>query len=399
MRRATRWSLVAWLYCSAVSTGVSTAGCVPDLPPDAATHTTSAAICGDGYVDLAAGEQCDPGPNAGWGAGNLCNADCQVECGDGGFLWPVNNHCYQALPNAADLDPSAVNQCNNNGGHVVTFGSGQEFSAVMLSGVNDVGPFWVGLTTYASRPYVSEDGFEPGWAATCPGCYAYTSDPTMPLRPWIGAWGDAGADAAAIASYEQCVAAYSNPGTYWCQYPCYGLPATHVVCEREPIGEQYTQCDAGVCVDLVVTQGRKHYLYIDTPTAPEEAEAQCVLGGGTLVVLESPEEREQLWKQLKWLTQPPARFWIGLREVPNQTTGTTDWVWDDGTAADGPSAHPSEWGDNQPSDPAATSRAYVRHIPQGIDDTLARNDEAEDALPFVCQFPGPDDGAQGAKAP
>ena len=394
MRRATRWSLVAWLYCSAVGAGASTTGCVPDLPPDGVTGTASAAICGDGYVDLAAGEQCDPGANAGWGAGNVCNAKCQVECGDGGFVWPVNNHCYQVMSNASDLDPGAVSQCNN-GGHVVTFGSEAEFGAVAWA--NDVGPFWVGLTTAASRPYVSEESFEPGWSATCPGCYAYTPDPTVPLRPWVGAWGDAGEDAA--ASYEQCVAAYSSPGTYWCQYPCYGLPSTRVVCEREPIGEQYTQCDAGVCVNLVVTQGRKHYLYIDTPTAPEEAEAQCTLGGGMLVVFESPEEREQLWKQLRMLTEPPARFWIGLHQMLNQTTGMAEWVWDDGISAEGSTAHPSEWGDNEPSEPGATSRAYVRHIPQGIDDTLARNDEAEDLLPFVCQFPGPGVDTPSALAP
>ena len=378
---------MAWLYCSAVGTAASTVGCVPDLPPDAATHSSSAAICGDGYVDLGAGEQCDPGPNPGWGAGSVCNAKCQIECGDGGYLWPVNNHCYQVMETAADLDPAAVSQCNS-GAHVVTFGSREEFSAVAW--LNDAGPFWVGLTTAASRPYVSEEGFEPGWSATCPGCYAYTSDPTKPLRSWVGEWGDAGEDAAGIASYEQCVAAYSDPGTFWCQYPCYGLPATRVVCEREPIGAQYSQCEAGMCIDLVVTSARKHYLYVDTPAEPADAEAQCKAGGGTLVVLESPEEREQLWKQLKTLPAWPARFWIGLQRVQDPATGAALWVWDDGTPANA-LAYPSEWGDGEPSEPGATSRAYVRHVFQGIDDTLARNDEPEDKLPFVCQFPGPDD--------
>lgn len=380
---------MAWLYCSAVGAAASTAGCVPDLPPDASTRSSSAAICGDGYVDLSAGEQCDPGPNGGWGSGSVCNANCQIECGDGGFLWPVNNHCYEVMASAADLDPGAVSQCNS-GAHVVTFGSQQEFAAVAWA--HDAGPFWVGLTTAASRPYVSEESFEPGWSATCPGCYAYTSDPTKPLRAWVGEWGDAGEDAAVTANYEQCVAAYSDPATFWCQYPCYGLPATRVVCEREPIGEQYSQCgDAGTCIDLVVTRTRKHYLYVDVPAAPAKAEARCTAGGGTLVVLESPEEREQLWKQLKMLPAPPARFWIGLQQVQDPATGVAKWVWDNGTPAEGPSAYPSEWGDGEPSASGATSRAYVRHVSQGIDDTLARNDEAETELPFVCEFPGPDD--------
>ena len=381
MRRATRRTLVAWLYCAAGGAAALGLGCIPDLPADATDHTVSSALCGDGYVDLSAGEQCDPGPNAGWDTIGVCNAKCQIEC-DGGFVWPVNNHCYQVALTAADLDPGAISQCS--GGHVVTFGSEEEFNSVTWAW-NGLGLFWVGLTTSAGRPYVSEGTYEPGWASTCPGCYAYTPDPRVPLRGW-----DEGGALDAGGVSEQCVAAYSDPDVSWCQYPCVGEPNTHVVCEREPVGEQYTQCDAGLCIDLVVTRGKKHYVYEDTPTAPDAAEAQCVAAGGTLVVFGSRDEREQLWKQLSFMVEPPSRFWIGLQRVDNRDAGTSTWVWDDGTSADAPDANASPWGDQQPVDPGKTWRAYMRHSPEGIDDTLARNDETETLLPFVCQFRGDD---------
>ncbi len=367
-------SIFAWIS-SVLLIGLG-GSCLQDLPPNAAPATTSG-FCGDGYIDLDAGEQCDPGPNAGAASLGVCTADCQVECG-AGLVWPANHHCYQVAATAADLDPDAITECS--GGHVVTFGSEAEFSAVAAAA--NVGPFWVGLTTSATRPYVSEVSYEPGWAATCPGCYAHTPTPDQPLPRY---------PEGGLAS-EQCVAAFSDPQiAAWFQYPCADEPNTRVVCEREPVGVQFTDCEAGICVDLVVTHGAKRYVYESAPATADAAEAACKSAGARLVVLQSRDEREQLWRQLSLLNDPPDRVWIGLAlgdagAMDAGDAGVAAWVWEDGTSADGAGAYPSPWGDRQPAVPGVTTRAYLRHSPGDIDDTLARNDESETELPYVCEF-------------
>src|SRR5262249_34133369 len=106
--------------------------------------------------------------------------------------------------------------------------------------------------------------------------------------------------------------------------------------------------------------------------------------------------------------QPPA-IWIGLSQVPNvaiandagtdaETGGTGDaapgsWVWADGIQAD---AYASPWAGNEPHTTGSglTTRAYMTHVDDLSDDTLAHNMPPPNGgqLQFVCEFPGPDGG-------
>src|SRR5690606_29465159 len=55
----------------------------------------SLADCGDGYVNVAAGEQCDTG-----GPSSFCNANCQLtDCGDG--ITDIGEDCDAAGQSAA----------------------------------------------------------------------------------------------------------------------------------------------------------------------------------------------------------------------------------------------------------------------------------------------------------
>jgi hypothetical protein len=301
------------------------------------------------------------------------------------------------------MNSGATKECSQAGGYVVTFASDEEFTFV-ASHV-DAGAFWVGLHGNGNlNHYNPSAASEPGWATSCSGCYAHTANPTMALPK-----GDAGGSGQAI-----CVEAFSDPAKSWVQIPCTGVnPPPYVVCEFEPAGRQSRQCGAAVCIDLVWTYGKKSYVYSAQPTTADEAEQACdQLGpGGRLVVFQSRDEREQLWKQLERVGMPPA-IWIGLSQIGPSDGGMPDaadagdagdagtirptgWLWDDDAA---PDAHPSPWAESEPRTSGAglTSRAYgwKEGIPVGSDDTLARNDAlALDAtLPYVCEIAVGDGG-------
>ena len=356
--------------------------CVPDLPPDqspvdasaeAADESKPPAVpgCGDGIIQLDRGEQCDPGvalaPDATAGA---CNSACQILC-PSGFVWSQNNHCYSFDgQQATSLDQQAVSRCIG-ASHVVTFASEDEFQAVV--GNLQPGAFWVGLDPVlgASNEYTPLTLFEPGWDPTCSGCYAHTADAAAPLP----------------GGPQGCIEAVSDAGASWQQYPCNDAGRIHVVCEREPNGLQSQSCDAGVCIDLVWTHLQKRYVFVGTKMGGDDAETQCGAIGGTLVVLQSRDEREQLWHELARMSgnKVPGSIWIGL----SQRSGA--WVWDDDA---GPDAYPSPWGDKQPS--GNGSRAYLVETLAALtplDTTLAKNDvNALTPLPFVCQIPATDSG-------
>src|SRR5579863_639703 len=64
---------------------VAAGACIPDLPQDQTVPPppASGGTCGDGYIDLAAGEECDPGvPDA---ASLGCSDRCKVTCS--GLKW------------------------------------------------------------------------------------------------------------------------------------------------------------------------------------------------------------------------------------------------------------------------------------------------------------------------
>jgi hypothetical protein len=403
-------------------------GCIPDLPPNKDTSGTvdsgpapdvlaildtgapldaSSALdasaghaCGDGYIDLEAGEQCDP-PSGADAAPGVCSATCKMQCP--GFVWAGNNHCYWAAPGSAtSLNNAAENACLTYGfEHVVTFASEAEFQAVEqnlhLQKTDPLlktdPPYWVGLTTEAQRSYVSLVNYEPGWDSTCPGCFAHTDAKGALTRyqdPIDGGF-----------TSQQCVAASPDElDVAWHERPCMQpsslsatLFKTRIVCEREPLGAQFAPCEAGICIDLVATHGAKRYVLVTQPATADQAALSCALLGGRLIVLGSRDEREQLWAQLSVTPAPPLRVWIGLTQKDGGAPvdgSAPSWVWDDGTEADAPDAYPPPWGDRLPVAVGTTSRAYLRAYAGEIDDTLARNDEpAADVqtMPFVCELP------------
>jgi hypothetical protein len=383
-------------------------GCIPDLPADRATSEAGigveggglpdadagfdagpVSLCGDGYIDLEAGEQCDPGPGATSLTG-VCSAKCQMECA-AGFVWSRNNHCYWYWADAGTttvLDPNALSACDSLAGHVVTFASEAEFEAIEqnLQLPKTDPPFWIGLGSMDGRSYVSDSiaPYEPGWDPTCPGCYAaLNSDGMIPRY----------LDTDGGLSSQACVAAFPDGlDSLWHQRPCSGVK-TRVLCEREPVGAQYSPCEAGMCLDLVATWANKRYVLSTVATTADVAEQSCAALRGRLVVLQSRDEREQLWLQLSRAAPTVSRVWIGLSLQDGGLlgdSGSSQWVWDDGTAVEAPDAYPPPWGDRQPAAIGSTPRAYLRAFMGEIDDTLARNDEPVQTIqtmPYVCELP------------
>lgn len=331
--------------------------------------------CGDGIIQLSRGEQCDPGvtlaPDATSGA---CTADCKMACGDAGFVWKGNNHCYTLDPRpAGSLDEVASGYCTQIGAHIVTFASDTELGEVVTN-VNPGGPFWVGFDPFVgeANEYTALAQFEPGWSPTCPGCYAQTADATAPLP----------------GSPQGCVEALSEPDASWQQYPCSDAGKIRVICEREPTGTIAERCDGGVCIDVVWTFGQKSYLFVSgsQKASAAGAEAYCQSFGGSLVVLQSRDEREQLWRELgKASVGQPGSFWIGLSNRHGS------WIWDDDAGLD---AYPSPFGAN-PSG-GNGSQAYLSWtsaLPTPVNQTLAHDDvAATTVLDFVCQLPPTDGG-------
>jgi hypothetical protein len=368
--------------------------CIPDLPSiqqtDAGQMDASVSLCGDGIVELSAGEQCDPGPGAGDAGVGGCSASCQMECLSGAPSWSVNHHCYDLVGSQGAGSLRAANGVCPGASHVVTFASEEEFQHV-LPLLNGQGAFWVGISTSSSSssPY-AEAPFEPGWTLGCPGCYAHTLTPDADLPSFPGADIDGGT--------LDCFAALSDSTQSWQRYPCRGLSRQllDVICELEPVGRQSKPCPAGICIDLVKTQGVKSYVYQENRSTPDGASRACVALGGRLVVLQSRDEREQLWRELYRLTVPPSAVWIGLSQVSPGSYQDPEgsWAWDDHTPADGPGAYPAEWAVGEPLrfGHAGTSRAFLYHDDHSpaVDDTLARNEPTltiSGTLPYVCEIP------------
>ena len=407
MTRSAAWAVVAACGVAGGATA-SVASCIPDLPSepphsDAGVLAAPAGYCGDGYIDPAAGEECDPGVTPGDAGIAGCTATCKVDC-SGGWIWPNNLHCYQAIGTAwSAKNPvygfqPATNLCQARGpgnAHVVTFASDEEFQAV--TGALDAGTFWVGLSL-GTPGYASFAMYEPGWSTSCSGCFARTVGPDAGLTPYLD--GSAPADAGPV----ECVIASSQPQQPWQQYPCALTPSPRrpspvsVICEFEPVGRRSMPCEAGTCIDLAVTHGSKRYVYQERAASADQAEAACSALHGHLVVLQSSDEREQLWRELSQVVSQPREVWIGLAQVGGTPRQRPTWQWDDNQPAQ---AYASEWGDLQPTprslNPAlatTTTRAYLQHAspvsPAPYDDTLAHNDNGSvSMLPYVCQIPVP----------
>jgi hypothetical protein len=358
--------------------------CIPDLPqdspagpesgaPDAAAEaegSTPVARCGDGVIEIGRGEQCDPGVTLAPDASLYgCTAACQMVCA--GYVWPQNDHCYTVAKSAADIQLASSN-CGT-AAHVVTFASDSELGAV-LGGLDAGRAFWVGMTPYAGEVngYGAFAAFEPGWSPACPGCFAHTADAQAPLP---------GGPAPGEAAY--CVEAMSDPDASWQQYPCSDGGKIGVVCEREPVGGYGAKCDGGVCIELVWSFGAKRYVYVSTRMTATDAEAHCNALGGTLVVLQSRDEREQLWFEIAKLV-PPDAFWIGL------SLRAGAWVWDDEAGVD---AYAAPWAEGQPGAGAQATLSQTIEQPQPVDDTLATTSVSTALRPSVCQIAVVDGGS------
>lgn len=377
--RLDRLTLVVALSAGgcAVAGVLGPSGCIPDLPSNSSPVASDAQaevappapFCGDGIVDLALGEQCDPGAGTAIG----CTASCKVDC-DGGFHWSANDHCYiNVPPGAGSIDEATMNRCTGSTTHVVTFASGQELAAVV--GAIDAGSFWVGMLESVAK-FDSVTTLEPGWEPGCSGCFAQVSDPTMPLPPATDAGGQA------------CVEGFSDLDASWEQYPCTNARRIPVICEREPQGRLSQACtiaDAGAeCFPLRFTYGRKTYVFVRQAAPADYAEQQCESLGGTLVVLQSRDEREQLWKEIGKIegAATPYALWIGLSA---HDEAGVDWIWADDASAD---AYAPVWADHEPRD--GGPQAYLVNnggSPQLVDDTLAHAPLSPVFYPYVCQLP------------
>jgi hypothetical protein len=152
------------------------------------------------------------------------------------------------------------------------------------------------------------------------------------------------------------------------------------VCEREPLGSLSQLCDAGgYCMQLVWTYGQKRYLFVTSGAHATTAEARCERLGGTLVVLDSRDEREELWHELSSFPVPYTQIWVGL-----SPDGDGGWVWADGTPYGAPEAGPPPWAIGEPSDAGPVALFGINT--RSVDNTLAHAYGPELELPFVCQF-------------
>ena len=166
----------------------------------------------------------------------------------------------------------------------------------------------------------------------------------------------------------------------WLQVPC-GGPRRATVCEREPVGTRATTCAGGYCFTLPTTAGQKSYLVSFLPGSLAQSVESCsLLDGGSLVMLDSAEEREQLAHEVLIHDDSIVQqdVWIGLV----QDAGT--WTWEDGVPL-GKSARPVPWGNAQPG-AAAGVRAFMRLAATAYDTQLVYADDG-DASPrvFACQ--------------
>lgn len=385
--RAVRVGWACALSASLAAALASAGACLPDLAAlpeegEDASSPAQAVACGDGIIDTLddggdAGESCDPGDAQSAGC-ERCQFVCSGAIDDAG-------HCYFMADPTSTIS-AALSACRAAKAHLVTFSSRREFDfATSFLASHDAGnaAFWVGLykrSDLNSAYGPPTDLNEPGWpraSNTCPGCFAIGADEA-------GAFALRAGDAASSEGPD-CLVAENGE---WLQVPCVettppSLYAT--LCEREPVGERGQLCTGqGVCMTIPSTVGSKRYVLHVVPATADGAAAYCRNNyNGSLVVLETPEEREQLVREIMLNRNgllAPATVWIGL----SLSEGGA-WAWDDGVVANG-APRPLPWGSEQPAG-AGARRAFLR-IGDQFDTQLARSEDdagADARRPFVCQ--------------
>lgn len=341
--------------------------CLPDVTVEGGAQ---ARPCGDGVVDLAAGEECDPGPDAGEAGVVGCTGDCRVSCA--GVIDPTSRHCYFAGPPTARLQ-AGRDGCGGQRAHLVTFASVDELAFVDRRVLGDSGAAleWVNLdrVDVDGAAEWHTDTTAAGWSGACPGCFAKAP-------PEAGAFpnSDGGLGGACV------LWARAYPYS-WLSIPCdvgaFAQLAT--VCEREVVGALSRPCDGGACLAVPTTAADRTYLYAATPRAWSDAASACgaiagPTGPGRLFVPRSAEEREEVTRAV---AAKGASFWIGLSRAGGA------WTWADGKALTS-LVYPLPWGDQAPE--ATGTAAWVAADPNRYDVGLAHAGDAATARPFVCAF-------------
>jgi hypothetical protein len=380
-----------------VTLAVTTAtwSCLPDIavatvapadanPPDG--EPILQAVCGDGVVDLDAGEGCDPGEVQGATFGCSAPHDgggCAIDCPEGGLVDPKTGHCYFVAPSERQQS-TANDACRARGAHLVTFTSDEELATVSAwSGWPDAGGVWIGLSLDgAQRAYTQVVAMEPGVSdpplggGRCEGCFARAQNwPKTPFPPL------ALADGGTLRG--SCVASLSDASATWFQSPCDTVVATlQTVCERESFGQTIHQCGTLWCFEARSTLGNKRYLYFPTAMTADDAKASCVSLGGRLAVWRSRQERDEIARELETRTPAniPLSVWIGLSNAGGV------WTWDDGEVLE---AHPVPWGAGEPVAVSDAARAVMRLSSGDYDTQLAHAAPAAGVYPFVCEIPPP----------
>lgn len=372
-----RFTLVGFMFgCAAVG---AVNACLPELEalpvvPAEGGSPTEVTGCGDGIIATNddggdAGESCDPGS----GAANGCNKDCTISCA--GVVGP-SGHCY-FLADPSDYE-QALKNCNTVGGHVVTIGSENE--AALVARVADGGTYRVGLllddnlsiVAYKTPLFVEEPGW-PGTRTSCPGCLAFGANDAGEFAPLVP---DSGTD-------HRCLVA--GPDGQWLQVACKDSDAgVATICEREPVGQRSQSCGGPLCTTLPSTAGKKRYVVSISPATATQADEFCrSYPGGSLVVFDSREEREELAREIRQLVpasqqNPVLTAWIGLAKTDDR------WQWADGVdSLDG--GRPAPWANTQPA-PTGKGRAYMRLDVTAFDTQLAiAGDDDSASRLFICQ--------------
>jgi hypothetical protein len=352
--------------------------CLPDLVIGVAP-----AVCGDGFIDPDAGEECDPG--SALDAGSLSNAcvSCKVTCVVGGFSTfedPATQHCYfetGETATALGTPDAATGECEAWGGHVVRFVSEAELALVAKNAATD--PFWVGIQrTAAGVWHPIETTVEPGWSNECVGCFAPSN-----------VEGGIPEDPTALIPNGACVMGYV--AQTWVETQCSAKdPAfsRFTICEREPPGARTRTCGSNVCLSVAATVSTKRYVIVgnaaDAGLGANDAVFACSALGGHLAIFGSREEHEQLGREMGAYFPGASSAWIGLSD------SNGNWAWDTPNAG---GIAPLPWGVGEPSIGAGvgSARAFILVQASALDSEMAHAGSTADAggerHAALCEFP------------
>ena len=253
---------------------------------------------------------------------------------------------------------------------MVTFASEAELTAV-VSKLPLADAFWVGLDPIAgnANQYFSLASFEPGWAPTCPGCFAHTADASAPLP----------------GAVQGCVESLPDLDASWQQ-----VPATAATSSTSSANANRSEsCPRSAREDSASTScGRSARSATSTsaPTLRRRTPRRTAMPTGGRSSCFSRGTSESSSGTSYPRSRYPDPIWIGL------SLKNGSWGWDDGAAR---GAYPSPWGDGEPKGSArGLSLPDADLIPSPLDNTLAVNDVAADsALAYVCQLPLPTAGS------